>query len=180
MADKKFFKITEELMEEHSYDEIINLLEDKVKEDVQRTLEMEKYDMLLAMIDCESPIERMLALGLNKAFQLHNMDTMSNYIDIGVENQVVINNYRTDFYIESNLTDCSAETFKLIVECDGHDFHEKTKEQVAKDKKRERDLINEGYTILRFSGSEIYKNPFTCAREVKKVIYSHFSKKVKR
>ena len=40
---------------------------------------------------------------------------------------------------------------KVVIECDGHDFHEKTKEQVAYDKKRERFLTSNGYIVLRYS-----------------------------
>ena len=51
---------------------------------------------------------------------------------------------------------------KIGVECDGHDFHEKTKEQAARDKKRDRDLQALGYRVLRFSGSEIYRDVNAC------------------
>ena len=55
--------------------------------------------------------------------------------------------------------------FKLVIECDGHEFHEKTKEQVVKDNEREYDLKMLGYDVLRFSGSQIYNNPFRCATQ---------------
>ena len=54
----------------------------------------------------------------------------------------------------------------MLVECDGHDFHEKTKEQVEKDNEREYELKMAVYEILRFSGSQIYNNPFKCANDV--------------
>ena len=47
---------------------------------------------------------------------------------------------------------------KYIIECDGHDFHEKTKEQVEYDKKRERVFVSKGYKVLRYSGSELYRD----------------------
>lgn len=65
--------------------------------------------------------------------------------------QVEIGKYRVDF--ECRLA--SDREKKFIIECDGHDFHEKTKEQVAYDKQRERYLVSKGYKVLRFSGSEI-------------------------
>jgi len=55
---------------------------------------------------------------------------------------------------------------KLAIEIDGHIWHEKTKEQVIRDKKRERILIANGWTVLRFSGSEVYKNPSKCVDEM--------------
>lgn len=55
---------------------------------------------------------------------------------------------------------------RLIVECDGHDFHEKTKEQAARDKRRDRTLQALGYKVFRFTGSEVYKDAIACAKEV--------------
>ncbi|MDQ3254286.1 MAG: endonuclease domain-containing protein [Acidobacteriota bacterium] len=53
----------------------------------------------------------------------------------------------------------------LIVECDGHDFHEKRKEQAAKDKRRDRILQSLGYRVFRFTGSEIHNDAIACAIE---------------
>jgi very-short-patch-repair endonuclease len=73
-------------------------------------------------------------------------------------------NYRVDFMVWSVAPTPSGDIklLKFIIECDGHDFHEKTKQQVAYDKKRDRDLQALGFRVLRFSGSEIYKDPKAC------------------
>ena len=55
---------------------------------------------------------------------------------------------------------------KLVVECDGHDFHERTKEQAAHDRARDRSMQEAGYTVFRFTGAEIYRDPIACARQV--------------
>lgn len=54
----------------------------------------------------------------------------------------------------------------LAVECDGHDFHERTKEQAKRDRSRDRALQDNGYAVYRFTGSEIYRTPLKCARQV--------------
>jgi hypothetical protein len=54
----------------------------------------------------------------------------------------------------------------LIVECDGHDYHEKTKAQAARDKRRDRVIQALGYKIFRFTGSEIHSDSISCALEV--------------
>lgn len=54
----------------------------------------------------------------------------------------------------------------LVVECDGHDFHERTKEQAAKDRARDRHLLLEGYEVFRFTGSELWRDPWGCAGQV--------------
>jgi hypothetical protein len=71
------------------------------------------------------------------------------------------NNYRTDFTLLFPF-----RVLRIDIEIDGHAFHEKTKEQVTRDKKRERWLIAHGSYVLRFSGSEIYNNPKKCWQEI--------------
>lgn len=56
---------------------------------------------------------------------------------------------------------------KIGIELDGHDFHEKTKEQVENDKKRERYLRSKGWQIFRYSGSEVYKNCINLVLDLK-------------
>lgn len=82
---------------------------------------------------------------------------------------------RADFYFTTEgrdvFTDCGETAmFKnklnLVVECDGHEFHEKTKEQVKHDNERDFELKSSGYEVLHFSGSQIYNSPFKCARDV--------------
>jgi len=55
---------------------------------------------------------------------------------------------------------------RLGVELDGHEFHEKSKLQVARDKRRERAIVTRGYHILRFSGYEVYQDVASVVEEV--------------
>lgn len=56
---------------------------------------------------------------------------------------------------------------RLGVELDGHDFHERTKEQVAYRNRRDRLLQQDGWTILHFSGSELHNEPLPCIASVR-------------
>jgi very-short-patch-repair endonuclease len=60
----------------------------------------------------------------------------------------------------------------LIIECDGHDFHEKTKHQAARDKQRDRLLQSIGYKVFRYTGSEIHRDAISCAEEVIDTLHS--------
>jgi very-short-patch-repair endonuclease len=94
-----------------------------------------------------------------------------------VERQAIISQYRVDFLL-SAWSDGTVRGGvdgpvvgqprwrKLVVECDGHDFHERTKEQAAKDRSRDRDLISLGYDVFRFTGSELWRDPWGCATQV--------------
>ena len=70
--------------------------------------------------------------------------------------------YRPDFALVMNAKERQTG---VLIECDGHDFHERTKEQAQRDKARDRDLQALGYAVARFTGSEIYRNPAACARQ---------------
>ena len=56
--------------------------------------------------------------------------------------------------------------YRLVIECDGHEFHKLTKEQVKHDNERDFNLKDCGYDVIHFSGSQIYENPWKCADEV--------------
>lgn len=128
--------------------------------------------MELDLSDCESPIERLLELGF-KSIGLSGFK--DNYISsINIKKQKAIFcgkiKYRVDFLIEVLLKN---KAFKLfVVECDGHEFHEKTKEQVVYDNERTRALQIEGYEVIRFSGTEIWNRPHKCAMQVLRIILS--------
>jgi very-short-patch-repair endonuclease len=94
-----------------------------------------------------------------------------------IERQVQIDNYRVDFVISAwtegrvwggkeGPQDGAPRWRKLIVECDGHEFHERTKEQAARDRSRDRALTAFGYEVFRFTGSELWRDPLGCARQV--------------
>lgn len=94
-----------------------------------------------------------------------------------VESQVQIGDHRVDFVISSwtygrvhskgaKAVNGDARWRKLIVECDGHDYHERTKEQAAKDRSRDRELNGAGYDVFRFTGSELWRDPWGCAEQV--------------
>lgn len=82
-----------------------------------------------------------------------------------VETQVQIDDWRVDFLVSTaeHETRCIN---KLIVECDGHDFHERTKFQAARDRARDRNFQAKGYTVFIFTGSEIWKDPGGCAKQI--------------
>ncbi len=64
--------------------------------------------------------------------------------------------FRLDFALYYPRTDRKGK-IKIAIECDGHDFHEKTKEQAQRDKEKDRILQSNGWLVARFTGSEIFK-----------------------
>ena len=93
----------------------------------------------------------------------------NDQLAIWVCNELQVGSYYVDFVLG---TKCSETGVAVLVgvECDGHDFHEKTKEQAARDKARERFLVREGLTVVRFTGSEIFARPIVCALQAISVL----------
>ena len=60
----------------------------------------------------------------------------------------------------------------FAVELDGHDFHERMKEQATRDKSRDRLLTSSGWSPIRFSGSEVWRDPARCAEEINRLLFA--------
>lgn len=67
----------------------------------------------------------------------------------------------------------SDERVKVVIECDGFDYHS-DKEAFTRDRQRDRWFSMNGFDVRRYSGSEIFKDPATCTHDLADYIYKHF------
>jgi len=82
---------------------------------------------------------------------------------IGISVQAPIGPYFADFLISYPFF---GRSLCIAVECDGHDYHERTRRQAAYDRSRDRYMQGTGLEVYRFTGSEIVAAPHICAWEV--------------
>lgn len=64
-----------------------------------------------------------------------------------------------------------------VIEIDGHEWHEKTKEQAKADKEKDRTYLKNNFIPVRFTGSEVYHNADNCIREIFEImikLYTYF------
>lgn len=54
----------------------------------------------------------------------------------------------------------------IVVELDGHQFHDRDKHQRSYEKARDRFLQKEGYKVLHYTGSDVATDPYRVAHEV--------------
>ena len=120
-------------------------------------------------IICDSPIETIFYIAymcqiIEMGFPYTELLILYRQTEIIAEDK----RYRVDFLIDTESVSGIKKNkpVKLVIECDGHDFHEKTKEQVERRNKRDFELKKVGYDVLHFSGSQIYKDPIDCAKKV--------------
>lgn len=86
--------------------------------------------------------------------------------NVFIGRQVRVLDWPVDFLIVTRSVFGDQTEARLVVECDGHEFHERTKEQAARDRSRDRALQASGHTVMRFTGSELYRDPMGCVLEV--------------
>lgn len=113
---------------------------------------------------CESPIEKLMLwamLGQGVAadgFVIRGRDGVLAVREPGLYVQQPVCGFVADFVL-------LGPHRPIVIECDGHEFHAR-REHMARDRKRDRDMQLDGYTVLRFTGSQIHTDPNACAREL--------------
>lgn len=161
-------------------DELVSRARAALKERCEDDLDMfvDKASVMAEL--AESPIELMMGIGLlaapppycmpgeravyvsRKDQEVFGVDPMARTYT-AIQQQVEISSYkryRADFMI---YVSGAKQRHRIVIECDGHDFHEKTKAQAQRDKSRDRFFISHGVPVLRYSGSEIFKDPYAAA-----------------
>lgn len=142
----------------------------------------------------ESPIERALLFALCIAAREHAMNVryrakgreFGDFEDMPdlliLEPQAALGEYRVDFLLRyqeivpdaerpvrlkdgTEIPGSKMSVAHLIIECDGHDFHDRSKEQASRDRARDRELKKLGYDVFRYTGSDIWRNPMGVARD---------------
>lgn len=158
---------------------------DKLADQAAESVRQSVYDTMEEEAIGDSPIERLLyvALAAKVFFGLGEHTAVSiidNHVEppddvykstvIFVKRQVQLEGWRVDFVIYA-YDHCGTVLKRpgwrqLIVECDGHDFHERTKHQAKRDRSRDRAALMSGRDIMRFTGSEIHNDPWGCAVQI--------------
>lgn len=138
----------------------------------------------IARRECQSPIEEILlahvifaSFGYGDGDGIVVWDPTKDYsateettgVFFGLQREV--GPYRADFLFTCH---AGGHSRRVVVECDGHDYHERSKEQAQRDKARDRFMVTDGITVLRFTGSEIYRNAAGCREQIERVLANSF------
>lgn len=138
---------------------------------------------------CQSEIEQMMAAALTASIVFREKgkwlspwpaDRLKAFastvhlelFDCVIAPQVKVGRFVVDFALAFPRHDMPPAI--VAVECDGHDFHDRTKQQVARDKARDRFMAERQIPVLRFTGSEIWKDAYACAEQVRQTAENVF------
>lgn len=151
---------------------------DKLSEQVAQIIDAElRADFDQKCSRGVSPIEAIVELGLRALCRQEYVSTQYQHwfpelmagaklhiYELYVEAQAKVLDWPVDFFVR--VVDYDDQLWTAVIECDGHDFHERTKEQAIRDRSRDRRLQEAGHRVFRFTGAEIYRDPMKCASEV--------------
>lgn len=154
----------------------------RVKEASEPNLQWIAYNACKILSEvCESPIEIMLGatvvlcanidavIGLPPTMAISCTPNERQKHTFTLYPQFHWKSYRIDFAIRIR----GARQSLVFIECDGHSFHERTKEQAARDRKKDREIQQAGIPILRFTGSEIFRDVGDAALQILQFLNKH-------
>lgn len=78
----------------------------------------------------------------------------------GIVCQYPIGHYRVDFALPKE---------KIVIEIDGHAYHSTT-DQILSDQYRQREIEQLGWTVIRFTGSQVWNESRICVQRVRNII----------
>ncbi len=92
-----------------------------------------------------------------------------------IEPQAQLGEYRVDFLLTAsvrkygdvgggNWDEIGVSECRMVVECDGFEYHDRTTEQARRDRERDRALQSLGVLVYRYTGSEIWEDVFKAAQ----------------
>ncbi len=124
----------------------------------------------------ESPIEQMFWAAVQAQCSANRIDVNPDpYVNsrgilvtgygISMETQYPVGKYRVDFLLSQSGIGPEEILTPIVIELDGHAFHDKDKRQRAYEKARDRALVRAGYRVFHFTGSEVVADPFRVAYE---------------
>lgn len=123
----------------------------------------------------QSPIEHMFWVACNAQVRANHYEVNPDPIDVApgqwadgygvhIACQAKIGKYRVDFLLTQK--GIGPKNYQpVVVELDGHAFHDKDKRQRSYEKARDRFLVRSGYRVLHFTGSDVVKDPFAVSYE---------------
>jgi very-short-patch-repair endonuclease len=135
-----------------------------------------QFAFTIATRELESPIEDLffiacaaLCEAMHEPLNIARVTPQSPR-GIYIQPQAQVGMYRVDFLLQQVGLAPEEIYTPVIVELDGHDFHDKDKRQRSYEKARDRELVRQRFKVLHFTGSDVVKDPFAPAFEALEMV----------
>jgi very-short-patch-repair endonuclease len=153
----------------HDVSEFLDLMEEHSEGD--SPIEQALFFALTVYVEYTSGCTLGIWLSDNSREELLEIDRIGATKQVlVVQRQAQLDGWRVDFLISVFSSGYPRDPLpgwrQLIVECDGHNFHERTADQAARDRSRDRQFQDKGVTVFRFTGREIWADAWGCAQQI--------------
>lgn len=88
----------------------------------------------------------------------------AKFVRINLRSQIQIGRYRVDFLVSVEAE--GMRDVRFVIECDGHNFHERSAKQASHDRARDRKLLREGYVTLRYTYDDLMSSTGDSIRDL--------------
>ena len=136
------------------------------------TEQFSQFLYAIAVDELESPIEDLFLIACGAMCEAAQTEMHIGIADpvginrgLFVQPQARIDQYRADFLLSQYGIGPEDTYSPIIVELDGHAFHDKDKRQRSYEKARDRHFVRKGYRVFHFTGSDVVADPFKVAHE---------------
>jgi very-short-patch-repair endonuclease len=85
---------------------------------------------------------------------------------VGSERLLIAPQHTIGFYLADIAIVDQLHKRRVVVECDGFEFHDKGLQQAAHDRARDRFFLTRNWPVLRFNGSEITRQVDLCLADI--------------
>jgi len=157
---------------------------------VVRQVAFVSNDLELAAAACASPPERAMLYALAiVAWEwadgvLLRVDRIARgllatrAVHVEIEPQAQLGEDRVDFLLTMSLRvpEAHPKSAQMVVECDGHEWHERSPEQARHDRARDRRLQARDLAVYRYTGSDVWRDVFGAALEAMGELARRFDK----
>ena len=148
---------------------------ERARKTINKQIERVRGELERSLPLCESPIERLMLIGMAYMPLPQNPELFPSIFDVVhdplmpvkgvvIAPQFQLGRYRLDFYLQWNWCANTGNASRLCVECDGKEYHDYSqKDHYTRDKIRDGFIASFGCETDRYSGAQIYKSGPECA-----------------
>lgn len=88
---------------------------------------------------------------------------------INITAGIWLGDYKPDYLLDVKAP-YSTKIVRGALECDGHEYHNVDPDQVSYDRRRDREMLDKGICVLRYTARDVIDDPKGCARNAIQIL----------
>lgn len=88
---------------------------------------------------------------------------------INITAGIWLSDYKPDYLLDVKAPG-SDKIVRGALECDGHEYHNSDPDQVSRDRRRDREMLDKGVCVLRYTARDVIDDAKACARNAIQIL----------